>query len=210
LIEERTNKNTQKKANNAWNAVTKKVKESVVRGKTANAQVALKEALKTMSDKNCNDILEQAIAFFHTMEKLESNLEFDLDIVKTYTEFEIMEINISKNLQHLQTLDGANTECMKNIRTTVDREDINRRIQIHTELMNTLNAHKDRLKDSIGLFENGTIPYLDDLEFENASDELKVKSLLLLNEILDTYVPSIHRRNEIDKEFLSWQTKELT
>jgi len=136
-------------------------------------------------------------------------LSLDVGIVQTCFEFETMVIHISKNIQYLQRLDATNAKFIKNIKITAGLEDINCRDQTNIELVNALNARNGQLEVSVAHFD-AQVPQLDDLELENIRYELKVDSLLLLNELLDTYVPSINRWNAIHSEFSTWQTMELT
>jgi len=82
-------------------------------------------------------------------------------------------------------------------------------VDIQTELNDrekTLEEQREKAKREVGsevsiALINTQVSQVDDLKFENIRDELKVDSLLLLNDLMDIYVPSINRWNEIDKEF---------
>jgi len=86
------------------------------------------------------------------------------------------------------------------IATAADEEEIKQRGEYNVELLKALNSRKDQLEASIALF-NASASHLDDLKLENVRNELKVDSQLLLNELLDTYIPNILRWNEINEEF---------
>jgi len=59
--------------------------------------------------------------------------------------------------------------------------------QINVDLIEALSTRKKQLKDSIALIDAEVHP-LDELEFENVGDVLKIDSLLLLHVLLEMYI----------------------
>jgi len=209
LLQEKERKSAEKQQllDKAWEVSSKKAIELATRAVPANAQDALKQAIATEQDNKCKRVLEQASKLFSNLDTQKQ----DQYICTRYTKLDILETNIIKNVKHMQKLHETYMEYADNIETTRDKENIKCRYATCQKMMKTLKNRKELLEALTKLFDDVKIPYLvDEIDFENALQELKLDCLLLLNEILDTYVPNINRMKAIKEELVVLDSKKLT